>query len=182
VKQLFVLRHAKSSWDEPGMEDHDRPLAPRGRQATKVIAEHLKANGYHPELVLCSSARRTQETLEGVAPTGDRVLEPELYAAGAGTVLKRLHQIPDDTASTMVIGHNPAMQILVLRLARERPRAPSARSAASAASTQPDPLAEVQRKFPTGALAVLTFDCAWSELAPGSAELVSFVRPKALSR
>ena len=68
VKRLFLLRHAKSSWDDPGLDDHDRPLAPRGRRASELIAEHLRRERIEPSLVLCSSARRTRETLERVMP------------------------------------------------------------------------------------------------------------------
>ena len=70
-KRLFVLRHAKSSWDDPGLDDRERPLAPRGQRACKVMAEHLRTNAIEPELVLCSTSRRTRETLEGVAPRGE---------------------------------------------------------------------------------------------------------------
>src|SRR5205807_9103055 len=60
-RQLFVLRHAKSSWDDPGLDDHERPLAPRGRRAVEVLNKHLRTTGACPEQVLCSSARRTRE-------------------------------------------------------------------------------------------------------------------------
>ena len=79
-KQLFVLRHAKSSWDDPGLDDHERPLAPRGRRAAQLISAYLRASKIEPALVLCSSARRARETLESVAPGGVTVIEPELYA------------------------------------------------------------------------------------------------------
>jgi phosphohistidine phosphatase len=168
VKQLFILRHAKSSWDHPGLEDHERPLAPRGQRACTVMAEHFRTNAIKPELVLCSSSRRTRETLEGVAPAGDHVIEPELYSASAEHVLDRLRQLPDDLSSVMVIGHNPAVQMLVLRLARRDGDGVAVRSA-------------VERKFPTGALATLTFECGWAELAAGGAHLAEFLTPKGLS-
>jgi phosphohistidine phosphatase len=82
-------------------------------------------------------------------------------------ILERLQRLAPDVGSAMVIGHNPAMQILVLRLA--------------ASSTSDDDLATVRRKFPTGALATLTFECAWSELAPGAARLTALARPKDLN-
>jgi len=168
AKRLFILRHTKSSWDDPGLEDHERPLASRGVRACQVIAEHLRTNSIEPELVLCSSARRTRETLEGIAPTGKRVIESELYSATTGDLVDRLHQVPDDVGSVMLIGHNPALQMLVLRLARRDPEAADTR-------------AVVERKFPTGALATLTFECGWSELGPGSARLVGFLTPKGLN-
>jgi phosphohistidine phosphatase len=166
-RRLFVLRHAKSSWDDPGLDDHERPLAPRGRRAVEAIAAHLDASGIEPELVLCSSSRRTRETLEGVAVRGEHVIEPELYAAGTEEVLDRLRRLPDSVSSAMLIGHNPAAQMLVLRLTNHD------------GSGVPDPQRDqVKRKFPTGALATLTFDCAWSELAPGCAQLQEFTSPK----
>jgi phosphohistidine phosphatase len=169
-RQLFVLRHAKSSWDDPGLDDHSRPLAPRGQRAVKLLAEHIRANAIEPSLVLCSTARRTRETLAGVAPPGEALIEPELYGASAGAILERLHQVPPDTTAVMVIGHNPAMQILVLRLA-----------GAGSAPVGEDNLGSVQRKFPTGALATLEFECAWSDLRPGAAQLTGLVRPKDLN-
>jgi phosphohistidine phosphatase len=168
TKRLFILRHAKSSWDDPGLEDHERPLAPRGQRACKVMAEHLRTNAIEPELVLCSTARRTRETLEGVAPTGKHVIESELYSASTGDLVDRLHGVPDDVGSVMLIGHNPALQMLVLRLSRRDPEAAGMRAA-------------VERKFPTGALATLTFECGWSELGPGSARLAGFLTPKELN-
>jgi phosphohistidine phosphatase len=169
TKQLFVLRHAKSSWDDPGLDDHERPLAQRGRRAVKVLAEHLQKQGIKPGQVLCSPARRTVETLEGVGLDGEALIEGKLYTATGSEIIERLRQIPEEVDSVMVIGHNPAMQMLVLRLAST---AVGAREGSN--------LADVERKFPTGALATLTFDCAWGELGPGRAELTALVRPKDL--
>ncbi len=167
--KLFVLRHAKSSWDDPGLDDHERPLAPRGHRAAKVLADHVRANGIAPGQVLCSTARRTRETLEGISLDGETLIESDLYSASGSEVIERLRRIPEDVESAMVIGHNPAMQVLVLRLAGANGGVPVG-----------DSLGDVQRKFPTGALATLSFECAWSELGAGVATLDSFIRPKAL--
>jgi phosphohistidine phosphatase len=174
TKQLFVLRHAKSSWDDPVLDDHERPLAPRGQRATRLLAEHLRSRGIEPALVLCSSARRTRETLQGVAPGGEVVIEPELYFASCDGVLERLHRVPDDTPSAMVIGHNPALQILVLRLAGANG------GVATVDGDSDGDLDHVRRKFPTGALATLSFACSWRELAAGAATLEGLVRPRDL--
>ncbi|HET6869009.1 MAG TPA: histidine phosphatase family protein [Solirubrobacteraceae bacterium] len=168
-KRLFILRHAKSSWDDPGLADHDRPLAPRGRRAVEAIAAHLNAEGIMPELVLCSSARRTRETLEGAGVGGEHLIEPDLYGANCQEVLERLHRVPEEIGSVMVVGHNPTLQALVLHLADDD------------AAINGSYLVEVRRKFPTGALATLTFDGAWQELSPRSARLASYVRPKSLA-
>jgi phosphohistidine phosphatase len=167
MRQLFVLRHAKSSWDDPGLDDHDRPLAPRGQRAVKLLHTYTRTHGIEPSLVLCSPARRTRETLSGIAPTGEHLVEDGLYGASAAAILERLHRVAPDIGSAMVIGHNPAMQLLVLRLA--------------SSSERDDDLATVRRKFPTGALATLTFECAWSELRPGAATLTALARPKDLN-
>jgi phosphohistidine phosphatase len=168
TRHLFLLRHAKSSWNEPGLEDHERPLAPRGRSAVKLLAEHVRSKGIQPEQVLVSSSRRTRETLDGVGPGGEVLIEPELYGATANGLLDRLRRVPDDTGSVMLIGHNPATQALVLELA-------------DASSSDPALLESAALKFPTGALATLELRCPWSELHPRCAALTALVRPKDLS-
>jgi phosphohistidine phosphatase len=165
VRTLYLLRHAKSSWDDPSLADHDRPLAPRGIHATPYVADHLHQVGIVPDVVLCSSSRRTRETLDllgGAIPSDTEVhVEEELYHATADALLDRLRTLPDSTQRAMLIGHNPAMQHLAVLLA---------------ASGQH--LERMARKFPTAALA--TLDAAidgWTELAAGCAELAGFVRP-----
>lgn len=135
-----------------------------------VLHEHVRSKGIEPALVLCSSARRTRETLEGVQPGGEQRIERELYGADAGALIDRLRGVSADVPSVMLIGHNPAVQMLVLRLAGE-----------GGANTDEERLADVRRKFPTGGLATLEFDCAWSELGPGRARITDLVRPKQLS-
>jgi phosphohistidine phosphatase len=167
-RRLYILRHAKSSWDDPGQPDHERPLAQRGRRTLAVIADYMSNHAVRPELVLCSSARRTRETCDGIGPTGQVLIERPLYDASCEQLIERLRRLPADTSSVMVVGHNPAMQMLALKLAGTR---------RVAASGQ---LAEIERKFPTGALATLSLQCGWGELAAGCAELVDYMRPKAL--
>jgi phosphohistidine phosphatase len=98
VKRLLLLRHAKSSWDDPDLDDHDRPLAKRGRRASQTIAKHLSRESVTAELVLCSSAQRARETLERIAPAlGDGVdvqIEPELYGASEDRLLERCEPSP----------------------------------------------------------------------------------------
>jgi phosphohistidine phosphatase len=159
-RRLYVLRHAKSSWDDPGVSDHDRTLAPRGVRATKLLAKHLAEQDIHPALILCSTALRARETMDGIGLDGERSIEDELYTATAGGWIARLNRVPDETESVMAIGHNPALQQLVLALA--------------------GPNEQVERKYPTAALATLTLDCAWSEAQPGCAQLTGLVRPRDL--
>jgi phosphohistidine phosphatase len=167
VKRLFLLRHAKSSWDDPRLDDRERPLAPRGRRASKLISEHLRRERIAPSLVLCSSAMRTRETLERVMPAlgaADVSVEDGLYEASAEALLRRLREVPRDMESVMLVAHQPAIQELALDLAGDGAD-----------------LARVRAKFPTAALATLLFVGDWSELGPGSAELVAYVKPKELT-
>lgn len=169
VRYLYLLRHAKSSWDSPSMEDHERPLAPRGRKAMKAMARHIRKADVRPELILCSSATRARGTLERVLPalpaTTPFEVEDALYTFDADEVLARLRRVPAGVGSVMVVGHNPALQDLTLRLAGDGA-----------------PLERVRSKLPTGALATLRIPRAtWRGLRAGSAELVALVTPKDLA-
>ena len=169
-KRLYVLRHAKSSWDDHDAADHERPLSERGRRAVRLLAAHIEARGIAPELVLCSSARRTRETLEGLGLRSKVLVEHRLYRASADDLIERLRGLPADLGSVMLVGHNPAMQMLVLRLATP------GRDAREGA----EGLEEIRRKLPTGALVTLDVSDQWAQLDLGGAELIEYVRPKAL--
>jgi phosphohistidine phosphatase len=165
MKRIYLLRHAKSSWKDASLRDHERPLAGRGRRAAKLIARHMREEGVAPELVLCSTAKRARQTLERIEPAlGTRSVKVEegLYGAGKDELLARLRELPAAVGSVLVIGHNPGMQDLALLLARSAP--------------------ELEAKFPTAALATLEFSGKWPGLEPGAAELVGFVRPRELER
>jgi phosphohistidine phosphatase len=162
TRHLLLLRHAKSSWDEPSLADHDRPLAPRGRKAAKRIGAHLRREQIPVALVLCSSARRARETLERAAPPGTIRIERELYGASSVELLERLRRVPDEAFVVMLIGHEPAIRDLAVQL-----------------TGRGSELAD--RKFPTGALATLTFTGPWSTLGPDDAELAAFVTPRELA-
>jgi phosphohistidine phosphatase len=165
--RLLLLRHAKSSWDDPSLADHDRPLANRGRRAAEVMGAHLRRHDLVPGLVLCSSAARTRETLERLKLDGPKIsIEDRLYAASEDNLLGRLRELGDDERSVLVIGHNPGIQDLALEFV-------------GAART--GDAGRVRAKFPTGALAVFEFDVAWSELAAATARLASFITPRDLT-
>src|SRR5215471_3225928 len=93
ARTLYLLRHAKSSWDDPALADHDRPLAPRGRKAAKRIGARLRSDETPVSLVLCSSALRARETVDLVAPPGTIEIEDGLYGASADELLQRLRQV-----------------------------------------------------------------------------------------
>jgi len=167
MKALYLLRHAKSSWDDPALPDHKRPLAGRGRKAGAAMARHLAEQRIAPQLVLCSTAKRTRQTLDLLAEAiadADVRFEDGLYGASATELLERLREVPAEVASVLLVGHNPAIQALALQLA-----APG------------DARERVADKFPTGALAVLRWDGGgWSDLTAGDLELTDFVRPRDL--
>ena len=167
--RLWLLRHAKSSWDDPGIGDVERPLAPRGARAADRMRDYFDAEGIRPDLVLCSSALRTRETLgrilPGLGPEMTVRIEPSLYSFEADQLLDRLREVPGDVGSVMLIGHNPAMQELGSVLAAEGDR-----------------LDELRKGFPTAALAELDVPVgSWEELKPGSGRLERFVLPRELA-
>ena len=168
MKRLWLLRHAKSSWDQPSLPDPDRPLAPRGRRAAEVLAAHLAAADVRPTVVLCSSSLRTRETLAAILPAlGDALeirIERALYGAGAAQLLDRLRQVSNRASSAMLIAHNPGIQDLALALAAGGPA-----------------LAGLREKFPTGALAGLELDVErWPDLDHGTATATTVVTPRSL--
>ena len=120
VRQLHLLRHAKSSWDDGALSDRDRPLAPPGRRAATRIARRAREHDVRPQLVVTSSAARAQETLQGVLPglgEPEVWIEVTLYAASAETLLHRVRALPDEAEEAMLVGHNPGLGDLVLQLA-----------------------------------------------------------------
>lgn len=170
MKLLYLLRHAKSSWEDPALEDLDRPLSPRGKRASQLIAEHLHRSGVAPALVLCSSSLRTRETLAAIVPVleGDAEvrIEGALYAAGVDELLARLQAVPESAPSVMLIAHNPGLQQLALSLAR------SGRA-----------LERLRERFPTAALATLAISAGgWAELGQGDAQLEAYVVPRELQQ
>jgi phosphohistidine phosphatase len=166
---IHLMRHAKSSWDDPTLADHDRPLAKRGRKAARRMAAYLERRGVHPQLILCSSAVRARQTCDALDAAGDGssevLIEDGLYGAGAGELLSRLQQLSESVGEVLVIGHNPGLQDLALLLTGRGDAAARAR---------------LRDRFPTGAVATLTASAPWASLAAGSARLSALVTPREL--
>jgi phosphohistidine phosphatase len=168
VRQLLLLRHAKSSWDDPRLGDHDRPLAPRGEEAARRVAVHLESAGIRPRLVLCSSARRARDTLAALlALLGDAPVQvdADLYGADSSEILEMLRRVGSDVESVMIVGHNPGLEELALDLAGDG---------------DPTALERLRTKYPTGALAVLQLATDWAALDAGTAYLSDLVLPRRL--
>lgn len=170
MKKLILVRHGKSSWADPDLDDHDRPLNDRGRRASPVIARWLEAREHLPDLTLCSSSLRTKETaalmIEAVPAIPPPIVEPGLYHASPDQMRARIATIPDTASAAMLVGHNPGLSALARKLAGGdiRPRC-----------------ARAFQNFPTAAAAVFAFDVAhWAEIAYHSGDFVDFARPKEL--
>jgi phosphohistidine phosphatase len=120
MKSLHLLRHAKSSWKDPGLNDHDRPLSKRGRQTAKMMAAYLRRAKIAPDLVICSTATRAQQTLDPIVKAKKPpkvVLEREIYGGAQRALWEQLWNLPESAKSVLLIGHNPALQDLALELA-----------------------------------------------------------------
>lgn len=170
VTRLWLLRHAKSSWHDPGLPDRLRPLTQRGRKATAKLARHMESSRIEPELVLCSPAVRATQTWEGVRtglPPGTRmVLDEAIYAAAADALFERVRRLPEEIESVLVIGHNPGLGDLAHELI---------------GGGDPSLRERLATKFPTGALAGLQLPGAWQDLQWGHAMLDGYVVPRDLT-
>lgn len=130
MKTLLILRHAKSSWKETGLADHDRPLNKRGLRDAPRMGKLLREEGLVPDLILGSTARRAKKTAEAVAEAsgyeGEIQLEAGLYAAGPEAYLEALHVLPEEVQNVLVVGHNPGLEELVELLTGEAVSLPTA--------------------------------------------------------
>jgi phosphohistidine phosphatase len=167
----MLLRHAKSSWSDPSLDDRQRPLSPRGEAAAPAMGKYMKRHKLVPELVLCSPARRARETWKLLAKelpgAPAPAVEEAIYDFGnGGRLIETIRKRGGKAESVLVVGHNPSLERLALRLIKEGER---------------DLVEAMGRKYPTGALAVIDFAAeAWWDVAEGEGRLVSFTRPKDL--
>lgn len=168
MKTLLLLRHAKSSWSNPAARDYDRRLTTRGQQAAISMGGLLRERGLLPELVVISPARRARETWERMLPelgaAPEARAEERLYMAEAPTLLRVVRDLPADTDTVLLIGHNPGIERFAAQLA---------------GSAEGDARQRMAKKFPTAALAVLRFDLAgWAGVKPGGGRLDAFFIPR----
>lgn len=161
--RLILVRHAKSAWDDPGLSDFDRPLAMRGIEAAAWIGDTLAQRGLLPDRIVCSTSRRTRETLELALvrlPANwrtDVVLSDAVYDRRDHDYLGLLAEQGGEAKVLMLIGHNSATEQTALSLAGQ---------------------GEAIGNFPTGGIAVIDFEAAgWSDLVRGSGRLIHFLRP-----
>jgi phosphohistidine phosphatase len=170
VRTLHLLRHAKSSWDDPAVPDAERPLAPRGRKAVAALLQHLAALELSADLVLVSPARRARATWDGVAagvggpPTVRE--EPRIYEATLDDLLAIVRAVPDSVSSLLLVGHNPGFEQLATTLT---------------GTGDDSALASLRAGYPTGGFASLTFAESWNRVRTGGGHLIRFVRPRELA-
>jgi len=176
MRQLLLLRHAKSSWDNKALSDQDRPLNPRGRRAAALIRRAMRDLGLAPDMVMLSTSRRTQETLAALEPWDDApLIEPmaALYLATARQLLEALHQVPETVRSVILIGHNPGMHDLAMQLT-------GARGTVTANATSDQAVERLAAGYPTGALTEFSIGGPWWQVGPGGGQLIRFLRPRDL--
>ncbi len=171
MKILYLLRHAKSSWANPSLADHDRPLNGRGRRAAPLMGAYLRDGGHRPELVLCSTAARTRETLATVVQELD--VEPEIdwdrdiYLAAPSQLLDFVRAVPDTVDSVLMVGHNPGTATLADALC---------------ADGNKSELDLMRTKFPTAGLAIINLEVdRWEDVQIDCGRLRSFTRPRDLA-
>jgi phosphohistidine phosphatase len=167
---LSLLRHAKSSWKNPTLPDQERPLASRGQADAPLMGKAMAERGIDPELVLCSSARRTRDTLALVLPElkvePKVVYEDALYHASAAEMLEMMRGLQPGASRVMLVGHNPEIQSLALDLVGAGPKHLKER---------------LRDKYPTAGLVVINFQAGlWSSVAVNSGTLNLFLTPRDL--
>ena len=172
MRQLLLLRHAKSSWDDPKLSDHARPLNARGRKSAHAMRHAMHDLGLSPDIVLVSSARRTLQTLEALEPWDEQpLIEPmdQLYLADAAQLLGVLRDVSDTARSVMLIGHNPGLHDLAMRLVGP-----------AAMAEQGKNISRLAEGYPTGALTEFSIAGPWSKLDEGGGRLLRFLAPRDL--
>ena len=161
MKNLLLLRHAKSDWDDPSLRDFDRPLAARGERDAPKIGKALRKRGPVPDLIMSSPAARAKQTIEGVAKAARFELEIKfnqaIYDASSPELLQLIRSLPDDSSCVLLVGHNPGFEDLVGRLSGSHER------------------------MPTAALACIQFQIdKWEDVDDGKGKLAWLLTPKHL--
>lgn len=139
MKRLLLLRHAKSSWDDPDQRDFDRPLAPRGERDAPRIGKALRRRPPAPETILSSPALRARQTIDRVAAEARWKASPQgleaLYGASSGELLEVIRGLPEGCGTALLVGHNPGLEDLLLRLTGAFVRMPTGAAACVACDT-----------------------------------------------
>lgn len=164
MKRLILFRHAKSSWDDETLTDHERPLAPRGKESVPKMGKFLKQEKLFPQLILCSTAKRAKETLSiFINEIKEKIpirIEKSIYTDGLTGIIDLLQTLPASIDFVMMIGHNPDFE-----------------EAAGFFTQGYFPY----KKFSTGSIALIEFNIKnWKEVDEGKGSLVLYKSPKML--
>lgn len=167
TRTLYLVRHAKSGWDDPTLADFDRPLSRRGEREAADLRALFTEAGYAPELIVCSTARRTRETLAALLGALSHetriVLTRAIYEAPTTRLLDQLHRTDAEIASLALVGHNPGLEELTHLLA---------------GSGETEALRAFARKYPPAGVAVIDFaEGTWAGIAAGTGHLRAFHVP-----
>ena len=162
MKNLFLLRHAKSSWDNAALADFDRPLSKRGISNAILLSEHIQKHNITFDLVLSSPSERTQSTLDLVLSSLDHfpttTLKESIYHASPSSLTQLIKEQDDEINNLLIIGHNPGLHILIEQLTNQS-----------------------IVKFPTCAFAKITNFNHWKDIDTGILNLESLITPKELN-
>jgi len=161
TRTLILTRHAKSSWENPGQADRDRPLNKRGIRSAEALGKWLRENGRQPDQVLSSASKRTRETYAGMGLEAEAEFTEDLYHVTANQMLRVLSRASGDVV--LMLGHNPAIGAFAAELVSEPPDHPRFLD------------------YPTGATLVVRFDIDnWDHVSWQGGEVVDFVIPREL--
>lgn len=166
----MLLRHGKSDWPT-GIDDHERPLAKRGQRDSASMGRHMVAQGLLPDLAIISTARRTQETWDLARPAFVTTIaqqnEDRIYESSVGAILDVIHEVDEKIRHLLLVGHNPGLQDLALKLIGK---------------ARKSDLARLQQKFPTAGLVVIDLDIHhWSQASIPGGRLERFDTPKSIA-
>jgi phosphohistidine phosphatase len=161
MKRLFILRHAKSSWDDASLSDFERPLNEVGLDVAPFMGRYMAGHGYLPKAIVSSPARRARETAELIKINagigGDIRFDDRIYEASPNTLLQVASELGDDLDSALIVGHNPGIEGFIRHL-----------------TGQIEPM-------PTAALAVIDLDIdPWRKIGHNTGKIVTVIRPKAV--
>jgi len=169
IRELLILRHAKSAWDTDAATDFERPLAKRGRKASPRVGRFLFQQGLVPDFVVASPAMRARQTV--IAVCGQLDISPDqinwddrIYGGWTASLVGVLTDCSNDAKRVLIAGHNPGLEALLQYLCHHQVTIP------------PD-----GKLLPTAAVAHLQIDSKWSDLDSGVARLLSITRSRSLA-
>ncbi|MBH71592.1 MAG: phosphohistidine phosphatase [Pelagibacteraceae bacterium] len=170
MKTIFLLRHAKSSWDNLNLDDFDRPLSNKGIKASKKIGNYLKTNKFVPDIIYCSTAKRAKQTWELtnriIKKKKNILYKDNLYMANLSEFMKIIKKTKNKFKNLMIVSHNPGIESLAIELSKNE-------------NNKFHQIINI--KYPTGALVVIKFNLNdWGKINYKKGEIYEFIKPKEL--